>query len=315
MRSKVARPLTEPTIAEILDYTADGNDRTLVFSTSGDSTTTFTGEVYYYTDSQIDGFGSSTFDTQYDITTLGGQSGTFRYGNGRLNADGLTMTADGKHLYTFVVDDDKIYIWRFELSTAWDIETASKAEEIDVSSFLVLPSYGTGISVAKSGKRIYVGDQGDREVHQLNLSTANDLSTYTKVASVTFSELDSNEPDGVTMKKDGTKLYLGAVENNNIVSYELTTPYDLETTTHLNTVDMTQFDDIVSLESPSVNFAKGGEKAYQICLDPNLDDNICEFDLSTGYDISTMSFNDKISVENTGINANQYTFVGKSKSI
>ena len=83
----------------------------------------------------------------------------------------MVFSQDGLHLYT-VDGTGALSLSEYTLTTAWDISTASHTRN---KSF----SYGSlsGVSINNDGTKIYVVDYTTQKCHELDLSTAYNIST------------------------------------------------------------------------------------------------------------------------------------------
>ena len=149
-----------------------------------------------------------------------------------------------------------------------------------------------GITFSNSGTKLYiVGTTGD-SVYQYTLSTAFDLSTAS-YDSVSFSVASQDlTPNGVAFNNDGTKMYIAGDGNNQIYQYSLSTGFDLSTASY----DSVSLDISAQDSAPnSVAFNTDGTKMY---LSGASNDNIYQYTLSTGFDLSTASY-DSVSFNTT----------------
>jgi len=126
------------------------------------------------------------------------------------DSEGLFFKPDGTKFY--ITDDDDNRIYQYDLSTAWDVSTASYPSK----SYLVSSqdTHPTGVAFKTDGTKMYVVGYTNEAVFQYSLSTAWDVST----ASYDSDSLDYGTQDGVgtgvVFKTDGTKMYiLGDVNN------------------------------------------------------------------------------------------------------
>ena len=110
----------------------------------------------------------------------------------------------------------------------------------------------------------------------------------------------------VRFNADGTRMYVVGTYYSRIWQYDLSTAWDVSTTasfSHSTTVYFTP-----SQESYPVGlaFSTDGTKMY---MTGGVTDKVWEYDLSTGFDISTASYNgSNVSVSGTHSNPNDITF-------
>ena len=136
---------------------------------------------------------------------------------------GLTFKPDGTKLYVIGTNGDDVN--EYDLSTAWNVSTATYLQNFSISAQEIGP---TDITFKTDGTEMYVvGANGD-EVNQFTLSTAWDISTasYTRVFSVATQE---TAPSGVFFKTDGTKMYIVGYSGDDVNEYNLSTAWDIST--------------------------------------------------------------------------------------
>ena len=107
-------------------------------------------------------------------------------------------------------------------------------------------------------------------------------ATYTTTLDVTSE--DDQLPSGIAFNNDGTKLFMCGDEDDNIYEYNLSTGFDLSTASYSNT----SFDVSGETIGPSgITFNNDGTKLF---LSGEFDGNIYEYNLTTGFDLSTASY-------------------------
>ena len=129
------------------------------------------------------------------------------------------------------------------------------------------------------------------------LATAWDISTATyanKSFSVTNEE---NNPYGVFLKPDGTKMFILDANTDDVYQYSLSTAWDISTASYDN-VNLA-LSTLITIGS-GLFFNSEGTKFFIPCRGS---DYIYEYDVSTAYDIGTASYNsvrlNVVSVDNT----------------
>ncbi len=160
-----------------------------------------------------------------------------------------------------------------------------------------------GIAFNNDGTKMFiVGDAGN-DINSYTLSTGFDLSTRT------FDDINGDgsgfdvsgqdlTPQYIKFNNDGTKMFVSGNTGKDINSYTLSTGFDLSTAT---------FDDIngngtgfdisdQDVQTRGIAFNNDGTIMFYI---GNTDDDINVYTLSTGFDLSTATFND-INGDGTG---------------
>ena len=101
--------------------------------------------------------------------------------------------------------------------------------------------------------------------------------------SFSVSGQDTN-PRDIIFNSDGTKLYLTGTQNDKVYQYSLSTAYDLSTASY----DSVSFSVSGQSTAPaSVHFKPDGTKMYVAGFNT---DSVYQYTLSTGYDLSTASY-------------------------
>jgi DNA-binding beta-propeller fold protein YncE len=148
--------------------------------------------------------------------------------------NGLFFKPDGTKMYVIgTVGDD---VNEYNLSTAWDVSTASFLQLFSVSAQEAFP---TGIFFKPDGTKMYViGTTGD-DVNEYDLSTAWDVSTasFLQLFSVAAQE---TIPQGVFFKPDGTKMYVIGITGDDVNEYDLSTAWDISTASFLQLFSVAQ---------------------------------------------------------------------------
>ena len=103
-------------------------------------------------------------------------------------------------------------------------------------------------------------------------------------------DANANSPYTLNFKPDGTKAYIADSNTDLIYQYSLSTPYDV--TDASMSYDNVSFNLRTSMgntmEAHSMKFKPDGTKLYVLKHDT---DTVYEYDLSTAYDLSTISYN------------------------
>ncbi len=153
-----------------------------------------------------------------------------------------------------------------------------------------------GIAFNNDGTKMFiVGDQGN-DINSYTLSTGFDLSTRT------FDDINGDgsgfdvsgqdlTPQYIKFNNDGTKMFISGNTGKDINSYTLSTGFDLSTATFDNiNGNGTGFDiSDQDVQTRGIAFNNDGTIMYYL---GNLDDDLNVYTLSTGFDLSTATFND-----------------------
>ncbi|NCW67421.1 MAG: hypothetical protein EBV86_02465 [Marivivens sp.] len=128
---------------------------------------------------------------------------------------------DGKKMYVLGFGNDRLYA--YDLTTAWDISTASFDESVYVGTEAPVP---TGLAFASDGSKFYVSCNNTDKVHEYDLSTDWDISTETFNQSVSVSQ-QASAPQGIELSPTGDRLYVVDVSGDSIHQYTLNPNYDI----------------------------------------------------------------------------------------
>ena len=243
---------------------------------------------------------SSVPDWEVDISSLTYDSVSFSVASQDIAPNDIEFNDDGTKLYLLGASNDAVY--QYSLSTAYDLSTMS----YDSVSFDPTSQDTSVYSLAlnNDGTKMFLVGSSTDAVYQYSLSTAYDLSTMS-YDSVSFSVASqATVPTGVRFNTDGTKMFVIDFTNSAVYSYTLSTGFDLSTASY----------DSVSLSITNggqylgLQFNPSGTKLYVV---GRVDDVTYQYGLSTAFDISTASYDNKsfaYSALPTGLTAGGITF-------
>ncbi|MDA9168482.1 autotransporter domain-containing protein [Pelagibacteraceae bacterium] len=198
---------------------------------------------------------------------------------------GLTFSNDGTKMFVIGEQGDNTNssgdgqddIHEYTLSTPFDISTASYVDSLAN----LLDARETSIKFNNDGSKMFViGNYQDR-VQEYSLTSNFDLSSATFERAVDVTNKDNNIY-GLDFNNDGTMMYITGHENDSIHQYELAVGFDLSDVTFLRSEDLS-----AQSETPSnIEFNTDGTRMFITGKD---DKTVNQYDLSTGFDISTLS--------------------------
>ena len=199
---------------------------------------------------------------------------------------GVFFKPDGLKMYIVSAFDDEVD--EYNLSSAWDISTATYTQDFSVVSQMNNPG---GVFFKPDGTKMYVVgyvQAVNGEVSEYDLSSAWDISTasYLRTLDTTVRE---NQPQGVFFKPDGTKMYIIGFTNDEVIEYDLSSAWDISTASYLQGFDVSAQEDAPS----GVFFKPDGLKMY---VAGRNGDDVLEYNLSSAWDISTASYVQNFSV-------------------
>jgi sugar lactone lactonase YvrE len=174
---------------------------------------------------------------------------------------------------------------------SWDLSTASyDSTSFSVSSQDTAPS---GVSFKPDGTVMFmVGNQND-SVYEYTLSTAWDVSTASYVDAFDFSARETL-PQGFFVKPDGTKMYVVGASADEVQEYDLSTAWDVSTTSYSQAFGILSQMTIAR----GLSFKPDGTKMYVAGQSPS---SVYEYTLSTAWDVSTASFDQSTDVSSQDV--------------
>ena len=193
---------------------------------------------------------------------------------------GLTFKPDGTKMYVSTNGTSASAItFQYSLSTAWDISSAS----YDSISLQPAPNLST---------REYNGlifDENGGIISVLYKDTANSRSLiYQQWAGGSFFKTATQDtsPSGVSLKPDGTKMYVLGNAGDDVLEYDLATAFNASTGSYVQNFVVTSQDG-----SPTGLFFKpDGTKFYMV---GQTTDTVYQYSMSTPWDVSTASYESK----------------------
>ena len=225
----------------------------------------------------------------YDLANASYDSVSFSVAGQENVPQGVFFKPDGTKMYVIGFSGDDVN--EYDLSTAWDVSSASYLQNFSVASQDAVP---TGVFFKPDGTKMYMSGNGGMTVSEYDLSTAWDVSTASYSQNFSVASQDVN-PKGVFFKPDGTKMYMAGTRYDAVYEYDLSTAWDVSSASYLQNFS------VASQEANpgDVFFNPHGTKMYVIGVS---NDALNEYDLNTAWDVSTASYVRNFSVasqENT----------------
>lgn len=191
-----------------------------------------------------------------------------------VNAYGLEFKGDGTKMYIASTSG----IFGYDLSTAWDVTTASYSSEfLDVSAYDTAPM---SIFINPDGTKMYITGFVSDQVNEFDLSTAWDISSGSYLQSLDISA-QSTYSSGIFFDPDGTKMYVTDYSEDEVNQYNLSTAWDITSASHYYTLSLTSF-------TPMELYFK--DDGLVVFFVDTANESILEYRLSTAWDISTASY-------------------------
>jgi DNA-binding beta-propeller fold protein YncE len=180
------------------------------------------GTKMYVCGSSGDDVNEYTLSTAWDISTASYLQ-NFSVAGQETSPSGIFFKPDGTKMYVCGSSGDDVN--EYNLSTAWDISTASFLQLFSVSAQELTPS---GVFFKPDGTKMYIVGQSGDDVNEYNLSTAWDISTASYLQNFSVVGQDTS-PSGIFFKPDGTKMYIVGFTGQGVNEYNLSTAWDVST--------------------------------------------------------------------------------------
>jgi DNA-binding beta-propeller fold protein YncE len=221
--------------------------------------------------------------TDPDLANASYDSVSFSVAGQEAISGGLAFKPDGTKMYVVGRSGDDVN--EYDLSSAWDITTASYLQNFSVSAQETSPE---GLFFKPDGTKMYIVGQSGDNVYEYNLSSAWDISTASYVQNFSVSTQEAS-PQGLFFKTDGTKMYVVGVSTDSVYEYSLSSAWDISTASYVQNFS------VASQEASPEDlfFNPDGTKMYVIGRGG---DDVNEYDLSSAWDISTASYTLSFSV-------------------
>lgn len=230
-----------------------------------------------------------SLSTAWDISTASYVQ-NFSIGSQETNPTGLFFKNDGTKMYVIGTAGDDVN--EYSLSTAWDISTSSYVQNFSLIQQSFSSATPEGLFFKDDGTKMYVIVEYIDTVYQYDLSTAWDISTasFTYPTSDYFSVYtEESSPAAVFFKDDGTKMYMLGSSGDDVNEYNLSTEWNISTASYVQNFSVSTEETIPQ----GLFFKNDGTKMYII---GSTGDDVNEYNLSTGWDISTASYSQNFSV-------------------
>jgi len=245
---------------------------------------------------------------------IGGASGSPDIGTSIFanSFDTATQATEPKDLWfnndgtkVFVADNSSNTIYRYGLTTGWDVSTASY-DSVSYS-FSGSTTALNGLTFNADGTSFYImgNDQGGTtpdSIFQFDMASAYDIANASLAGSGDTGDsgnlaVDST-PQKLMFNNDGTKLYIVGSANDTIYQYSLSSAYDITTISY----DSVSFQIRTQTNNPrGMKFGHDGTKLYVIDSEGTSPVALDVYTLSSAYDINTLSYDSTVAINASGI--------------
>ena len=217
------------------------------------------GTSFYIVDTYDDLVRQYNLSTAYDITTMSnfatqsvlGQSGT---------PAGLCFADSGSKMY--IIDTSTAYIYMYNLSTPYNVGTATYSTQSYLSSAQGTNDYC--LVVKEDGTKMWKAGISHDKIYEYSLSTAYNVTT----ATYTGNSFTLNTPNPISMVFSPDGLYLVVADQyTTIEAYTLSTAYDITTATLFSSYTLTGAPTYLGVDIRGITFNPDGKSYYVVMAD------------------------------------------------
>ena len=158
-----------------------------------------------------------------------------------------------------------------------------------------------GLTFKPDGTKMFVVGMSQNKIFEFDLSTAFDISTATKSSNEYLHVSEQIDAKDIKFNSDGTKLFLAGTDDQEINEYNLSTAYDVSTSTHQNI-----YFNGDGLDFVAIAFNTNGTKLF--IYDATGNDSIKQYSLGSPFDLS----NAVLQKEYTGTSSKTLVTINKN---
>ena len=173
--------------------------------------------------------GNATLSGEFNFSNELGSAGQAS------RAHGLFLRDDGEKMWVF----NRTEIWGYTLESPWDQTTSMSTYYMNLDDFV---QRGHDIDFNPDGTKLFIDDRNVRAVHQAELSTPWDVTSITSVFTLDISD-EEDAVRGLEIIADGTIMLLMDTGRKEILKYEMSTPYELQSARFVDSFDVSEQSD------------------------------------------------------------------------
>jgi hypothetical protein len=170
-------------------------------------------------------------------------------------------------------------------ATKFDLSTAVFVDAFSIAAQETNPQ---ALAFNTDGTKMFVLGYTGKDVNEYTLSTGFDVSTASFVDSFSVNAQDT-QPLGMAFSTDGTKMFIVGFDGVDVNEYTLSTAFDVSTASFVDAFSVNSQDTFPR----GIAFNTSGTKMFIV---GTTGDDVNEYTLSTGFDVSTATFVDSFSV-------------------
>jgi sugar lactone lactonase YvrE len=215
----------------------------------------------------------------YNLASASYDNVSFSVATEETGPKGIAFKPDGTRMFLTGSGTDKVY--QYDLSTAWDVSTASYN---NVSAGIFTGGFNPwGINFKPDGTMMFLCGVASNVIQRIDLSTAWDLSTAGNPSDRSLTGITSF-PSGIVLKPDGTRFIIVSRSDDTLYQFDCGTAWQTESSTY-NNVSFSVTNQATQPEGVEVN--SDGTKLFVSCSNT---DTVYQYSLSTAWDLSTASY-------------------------
>ena len=158
------------------------------------------------------------------------------------------------------------------------------------------------------GTKMFVVDDGSNNIREYHLSTGYDISTASYDSLLLINSQDTS-PRGIAFNNDGTKMFVAGWSGQDINEYHLTTGFDISTASYDSNFSVSAKEN----EPNGLAFNSDGTKMF--VSGEGFGDAVNEYTLSTGFDVSTASYDSSFSTKSQDTSSQGLAFSNDGKKM
>lgn len=166
-----------------------------------------------------------TLGTAWEVSTASFDR-SYAWTQGPTVGRGLAFKYDGTKMYFIGTTENDVR--EYNLSTAWDVSTATLFQQQDISADS--GAEPRNMFIRQDGLKLYLVQDvtGNIAVHEFDIGTAWDVSTLSHVQSFSVSGEEA-DPIGVWFSPDGLHMYVSGRAGDDVNQYSLGTAWNVST--------------------------------------------------------------------------------------
>ena len=252
------------------------------------------GTKLYVAGNSGDDINEYNLSTAFDLSTATYVQ-NFSFSSQDTSVTGIFFKSDGTKLYMCGVSSDTFSI--YDLSTAWDVSTASVSIANRGPMNSVLDPQG--FYYKSDGTKFYFVSSSTDTVYQYNLSTAWDLPAGGAADASFLIQSQETSPQDLFFKSDGSIMYITGTSGDDINVYNLSTSWDISTASFDYKIKLGYLGHYNGEAQPhAIWFSDDGLLLFVAGID---EDSVVKYSLSTAWDLKTANVpdhSDSFAVEN-----------------